>query len=128
MAGLLRCMPMIGDEDRLWADRSLLRGVQYRTDANLAARQSLYRWQRPRLDLPPLVLDLAGLRGSETITDVGCANGAYLADLARRGHQGPVLGMDLSPGMLNAARSRAPAALLARVTPPPCRCAMRSAT
>ena len=37
----------------------------------------------------------------------------YLADLARRGHQGPVLGMDLSPGMLNAARSRAPAALLA---------------
>ena len=51
-------------------------GVQYRTDANLAARQSLYRWQRPRLDLPPLVLDLAGLRGSETVTDVGCANGA----------------------------------------------------
>lgn len=106
-------MPMIGDDDGLWAGRSLVRGVQYRTDANLAARQSLYRWQRPRLDLPPLVLDLAGLRGSETVTDVGCGNGAYLADLARRGHQGPVPGMDLSPGMLDAARSRAPAALLA---------------
>jgi SAM-dependent methyltransferase len=113
VAGLLRCMPMIGDDDRRWTDRSLLRGVQYGTDANLAARQSVYRWQHPRLDLPPLVLDLAGLRGSETVADVGCGNGAYPAELARRGHAGPVLGMDLSAGMLHAVRSRAPAAGLA---------------
>jgi hypothetical protein len=65
VSGLLRFMAMIGDDDRPWTDRSLLRGVQYRTDANVAARQSLYSWQRPRLDLPPLVLDLAGLCGSE---------------------------------------------------------------
>jgi trans-aconitate methyltransferase len=65
------------------------------------------RWQHPRLDLPPLVLDLAGLRGSETITDAGCGNGAYLAELTRRGHAGQVLGIDLSAGMLYAARSRA---------------------
>lgn len=106
-------MLMTGDNDRLWTDRSRLRDVQYRTDANLAARQSLYRWQQPRLDLPKLVLDLAALRGSDTVADVGCGNGAYLAELARRGHAGAVLGMDLSVGMLHAARSRAPAAILA---------------
>jgi SAM-dependent methyltransferase len=112
-AALLRCVLMIGDDDRPWTDRSLLRGVQYRTDANLVARQSLYCWQYPRLELAPLALDLAGLCGSETVTDVGCGNGAYLAELARRGHTGRVLGIDLSAGMLRAARSCAPAAVLA---------------
>ncbi|MCW2931320.1 MAG: transposase [Actinomycetia bacterium] len=108
--GRLRCMPMIGDGNP-WTDRSLLRGDQYRTDANLAARQSLYHWQHPRLDLPALVADIAGLDGSERVTDVG--NGAYLAEFARRGHGGPVLGVDLSPGMLHAAHDRGPAAALA---------------
>jgi hypothetical protein len=83
---------MTGDDDRLWTDRSLLCDVQYRTDANLAARQSVYRWQRPRLNLPPLVLDLAGVRGSETVADVGCGDGVYLAELARRRHAGPTNG------------------------------------
>jgi SAM-dependent methyltransferase len=96
-----------------WTDQSLLRGVQYRTDANLAARQSIYRFQRPRVDLARMVLDLAALSGRETVTEVGCGNGIYLAELARRGHAGRVLGVDLSPGMLDAARSRAPAATLA---------------
>ena len=31
---------------RLWADRSFLRDVQYKTDVNLAARQSIYAYQR----------------------------------------------------------------------------------
>lgn len=51
--------------------------------------------------------------GDETVVDIGCGNGAYLAELARRGHAGPVLGMDLSTGMLAAARRHAPAAALA---------------
>jgi hypothetical protein len=33
-------LPMPGHESRLWTDRSWLRDVQYRTEANLAARQS----------------------------------------------------------------------------------------
>ncbi|MGH3157205.1 MAG: class I SAM-dependent methyltransferase [Streptosporangiaceae bacterium] len=92
------------------ADRAWLVGSQYKTDANLAARQSIYAYQRPRQDIARLVLDLAGLDGGELILDVGCGNGAYLAELARRGYAGPVLGLDLSPGMLSAARDRAPGA------------------
>lgn len=104
---------MSDDDARLWTGRSRLRDVQYRTDANLAARQALYRFQHPRAELPQLVLDLAALGGTETVADAGCGNGAYLAELTRRGHAGPVLGIDLSAGMLHAARSRAPAAALA---------------
>jgi SAM-dependent methyltransferase len=104
---------MTRDDARLYTDRSWLRGVQYRTDTNLAARQSIYAYQRPWLDLPAVVLGLAGLRGGETVADVGCGNGAYVAELARRGHTGPVLGLDLSAGMLRAARRRVPGARLA---------------
>jgi len=103
---------MTPDDARLWTDRSCLQNVQYRTDANLAARQSIYVYERPRLDLPSRVLGLAALRGDETVADVGCGNGAYLAELARRRHAGPVLGVDLSAGMLHAARGRAPEARL----------------
>jgi hypothetical protein len=37
-----------------WADRGFLRGTQYKTDANLAARQSIYAYQHPRVDLAAL--------------------------------------------------------------------------
>jgi SAM-dependent methyltransferase len=104
---------MTRDDVRRYTGRSWLRDVQYRTDTNLAARQSMYAHQHPRLDLPALVLGLAGLRGGETVADVGCGNGAYLAELARRGHTGPVLGLDLSAGMLGAAGRRVPGARLA---------------
>lgn len=86
-----------------WWDPRALREVQYATDANLAARQSIYAYQRPRIDLPALVLDRAALRGDEAVADVGCGNGRYLAALARRGHRGPVVGVDLSVGMLRTA-------------------------
>jgi SAM-dependent methyltransferase len=103
---------MNGDRPWPWTDRSCLQQVQYRTDANLAARQSLYAYQHPPIDLPATVLDLAALRGNESIADVGCGNGAYLAELTRRHHGGPVVGIDLSTGMLAATRRRAPAAAL----------------
>jgi hypothetical protein len=34
--------------------------VQYKTDVNLAARQSIYAYQRPPIDLPREILGLAG--------------------------------------------------------------------
>jgi ubiquinone/menaquinone biosynthesis C-methylase UbiE len=90
-----------------WADRAFLREVQYRTDANLAARQSIYAYQDPPSNLMGQVLDLAAPAGPEVVADVGCGNGLYLAELARRGHAGHVLGIDMSTGMLRAARQRA---------------------
>jgi SAM-dependent methyltransferase len=90
----------------LWNNPSFLRDVQYRTDANLAARQSIYAYQHPRIDLPARVIDLASPAPGATVADVGCGNGAYLAELAGRGFAGRVLGLDMSPGMLAAARDR----------------------
>ena len=74
-----------------WADRSFLRDVQYRTDANLAARQSIYSYQDPHIDLQARVIDLAAPAAGETVCDVGCGNGTYLAELARRGFAGRCL-------------------------------------
>jgi SAM-dependent methyltransferase len=96
----------------LWADQAFLRDVQYRSDANLAARQSIYAYQYPRIDLAARVLDLVGPSPSDVVADVGCGNGRYLAELARRGLRGHLIGADLSFGMLAAARSRVPAASL----------------
>jgi SAM-dependent methyltransferase len=98
---------MANSDAYLVTDREYLRTRQYRTDANLAARQSIYQFQRPRVDLPAAVLGLAGLTGAEAIADIGCGNGIYLSELARRGHAGAAIGVDLSPGMLRAARARA---------------------
>jgi hypothetical protein len=59
-----------------WTDGRVLADGQDRTDANLLARQSVYPFQRPRIDLPATVLSLAALDGTETVADVGCGNGA----------------------------------------------------
>jgi ubiquinone/menaquinone biosynthesis C-methylase UbiE len=101
-----RFRQLTGRDDRSWANRSFLRGSQYKTDTNLTARQSIYAYQHPRIDLAARVLDLAAPGPSATIADVGCGNGIYLAELVRRGFGGRVLGVDLSLGMLAAARER----------------------
>jgi SAM-dependent methyltransferase len=95
---------------RILPDRDDLTRVQYRDDTNLAARQSIYSYQRPRIDLVATVLDLAALTGRETVAEIGCGNGPYLAGLARRGHLGRLLGVDMSPGMLAITRSAVPRA------------------
>ncbi|MHB1596760.1 MAG: class I SAM-dependent methyltransferase [Streptosporangiaceae bacterium] len=97
-----------------WADRDVLTGSQYRTDSNLAARRSIYAFQRPGIDLPAVVLDLARLHGTEAVADIGCGNGAYLAELNRRGHRGSVVGIDMSAGMLAAARGAVPGVTVLR--------------
>src|SRR5215831_8272720 len=93
-------------------DRDYLTGVQYASDANLAARQSIYRFLQPPIRVVPWAIDLADLRGDERVLDVGCGNGLYLGELAARRHRGPVVAVDLSPGMLDAARRRSPTALV----------------
>jgi ubiquinone/menaquinone biosynthesis C-methylase UbiE len=93
-------------------DRDYLTGVQYASDRNLSARQAIYRFQQPLVRSSAWALDLVPLGGDERILDAGCGNGLHLAELARRAHRGPVYGMDLSNGMLTAARERSDAALL----------------
>lgn len=80
---------------------------QYRDDGNLAARQSIYTFQRPVMDIWNGALDLAAMRGDETVLDIGCGNGMYLGVLRSRGHRGLVCAADLSAGMLQSARSAA---------------------
>jgi SAM-dependent methyltransferase len=99
----------VNDSSRL-TDRRYLTEVQYRTQDNFVARQSIYAYQRPKIDLPRSVIATAGLTGAETVADIGCGNGMYLAELARQGHAGRVVGADLSTGMLAAARGAAPGA------------------
>ncbi len=88
------------------AARDYLTTQQYATDANLAARQAIYRFQQPRRHVWNETLDLAAVRGDESVLDVGCGNGSYLWALQQREHRGLVAAMDLSPGMLDAARTR----------------------
>ncbi len=96
--------------------------TQYATADNLRARQRLWEVQQPRFDLVGWVLDIAQLDVSSDrlALDVGCGNGAYLAELRRRGIT--AIGCDLSPGMLDAARPH-PALINADVTSLPLRTA-----
>ena len=84
--------------------RQYLTEQQYSDDTNLAARQSIYAFQRPLVDLWGRSLELAALRGDESILDIGCGNGTCLGALHGRGHRGLVCGADLSEGMLRSAR------------------------
>jgi SAM-dependent methyltransferase len=93
-------------DEQIWSDQSFLRNVQYADDANLVARQSIYAYQRPSLSIAALVLDSLHLSGDESIADIGCGNGRYLAELGSRGHRGLAIGLDASPGMLAAAAGR----------------------
>ncbi|HEY8982459.1 MAG TPA: class I SAM-dependent methyltransferase [Streptomyces sp.] len=82
-------------------DRTLLSTKAYGTGKHLAARQSLYRWQTPRHDLPGIVVDeLAGVRGA--VADVGCGNGKFTARVRGERPDLVVLPMDVSPGILGA--------------------------
>ncbi len=69
---------------------------QYGNHRNLAARQSIYSFQRPQLNLHASSIDLADLTGAESVLEIGCGNGCYLAELRARGHHGFVCGADLS--------------------------------
>ncbi len=101
----------MADDAQAWSGRASL-DSQYRTEDNLAARQSIYAYQRPVVDLAREIVSLLGPCGDETVADIGCGNGKYLAEFLGPGRVRRVLGVDLSPGMLSAVRRRLPAASL----------------
>lgn len=81
--------------------------TQYATDANLRARQRLWEIspREPAFALFPWVLNLASVHDGDRVLEVGCGNGGYLALVE-------AIGMDISEGMLKAARERTNAPLL----------------
>ncbi|WP_170215753.1 class I SAM-dependent methyltransferase [Asanoa ferruginea] len=76
--------------------------ANYETDQHLKTRQSIWAYGAAG-PLPARVLDLVAVPETALVVDVGCGNGNYLGELRRRGHRGPMLGLDLSPGMAAAA-------------------------
>ncbi|WP_201296839.1 MULTISPECIES: class I SAM-dependent methyltransferase [unclassified Nocardiopsis] len=80
-------------------DPTLLTDHAYRDDRPLAARQSLYTYQRPRFDLPGLVLEHIGDRDGVWV-DVGCGNGRYLDRIRADRPRAHVVGVDLSASLL----------------------------
>ncbi|MDT3396773.1 class I SAM-dependent methyltransferase [Streptomyces sp. B1866] len=86
-------------QDAAVADRKLLAHSAYADGRHLAARQSLYRWQRPRYDMPGIVAEeLAGTTG--TVLDIGCGNGMFLGRLRQDRPDLLMVGMDISAGIL----------------------------
>jgi SAM-dependent methyltransferase len=82
-------------------DRSRLAGSAYNSDRDLAARQSLYRWQTPRYDLPGIVAEkLSGVRERGRVVDVGCGNGKFIQRLREDRPDLALLGLDIAPGIL----------------------------
>ncbi|MBB1253687.1 class I SAM-dependent methyltransferase [Streptomyces sp. OF3] len=85
--------------DAAVTDRGRLAEEAYGSGRDLAARQSLYRWQTPRYDLPGLVAERLGdVRGR--VVDVGCGNGRFVERLWLGRPELRVLGMDIAPGIL----------------------------
>lgn len=84
-----------------WADRGALRTVDYPNGQRLAARQSIYRWQQPRVDLAALAAaGLSPLPGGSLVADLGCGNGALLARVRAARPDLRYVALDLSEGML----------------------------
>ena len=55
---------------------------------------------------PGVVRILKTLSGDESILDLGCGNGEFARQLAKRGHSAPYLGLDFSLPLLQAAESQ----------------------
>src|SRR5689334_18709050 len=84
----------------LTSDADFLTTVAYSSADGLAARQAIYRYQVPPTDFVAWTVAHLGLDGDESVADIGCGNGRFIAAIGDTGHRGPILGVDLSPGIL----------------------------
>src|SRR5918993_2345398 len=86
--------------------RSEAMNANYRTESNLAARQSIFGYST-RPSGQASLLDLIHDTATGPLLDVGCGNGLWLDLLGKRGPlPETVIGLDRSRGMLAAASSR----------------------
>lgn len=83
---------------------------QYAEPTRLADRQAVWQF-RTGPSLLDAVLDRAAPEPGTVVADVGCGNGRFLAELRRRGHTGPLLGLDYSAGMARASAAYAATAV-----------------
>lgn len=85
---------------------------QYTDDGLLQARQDMHeRFSEYRADVRQWVVDRIPFPPGAELLDVGCGNGRYFPHFERRGAR--VVGIDLYPGMLEAAARRGKASLAA---------------
>lgn len=94
-------------DDGVLTDRSRLLETLYAQPDKLLARAAVWG-NRAGPSLMSTSLDRLGLTGDETVLDIGCGAGLYLAELRRRGHAGRLIGLDLSVGMARASAEYAP--------------------
>ena len=85
--------------------------AQYGTSEPLQVRIETHRrYEERAVDLDEVAARVLPLSHRDSILDTGCGPGAFLRFLHEHGHQGRLLGVDLSPGMANSARARLPMA------------------
>ncbi len=86
--------------------------AQYTDDGLLQARQDMHeRFSEYRADVRQWVTDRRPVPKGAELLDVGCGNGRYFPYFESRGAR--VVGVDLFPGMLQAAAQRGRASLVA---------------
>ncbi|MBW3589170.1 MAG: methyltransferase domain-containing protein [Actinobacteria bacterium] len=89
------------EAEQRFTDRDHLVNQAYHDSDNLRSRREIYRFQNPRVDLSDWIVSrIDGSVGSAL--DVGCGPGTYLEKLSHRSEI--VVGVDLSPGMVQEAR------------------------
>ncbi|HZU72536.1 MAG TPA: class I SAM-dependent methyltransferase [Acidimicrobiales bacterium] len=74
----------------------------YATDDNLVKRQSIFSYLDPETSSGGSPIDRVEWSPEDSVADLGCGNGLWLAHA--RNQAGWVLGLDMSLGMLGAAR------------------------
>ncbi|WP_019585344.1 class I SAM-dependent methyltransferase [Deinococcus apachensis] len=82
--------------------------TQYATDQNLRVRMETHERYGVGPGLEPRVDELLALRGDEALLDVGTGPGNFPGRLHAQGHRGRLVGVDLSPGMVERARETYP--------------------
>lgn len=82
--------------------------AQYATDRNLRVRKETHVRYGVGPDLESRVDEELALRGDEALLDVGTGPGDFPGRLRAQGHRGRLVGVDLSPGMVEHATASHP--------------------
>jgi SAM-dependent methyltransferase len=85
-------------------DRRRLTERAYATPTPLRARAALYEYEHDRVDLVPWVLRRVSWVDCVRVLDVGCGPGRYLDAIGALNPDTERVGLDLSPGMAQAAK------------------------